>query len=213
LWFAIGAEAGPVTERTRRNKKFEASLDTEARLRVGSRIRDLRKGKALSLPKLAKLTGIAASNLSSLELNKSSPTLNTLIRIAAAFNMKLGAFLDEVVYEKAVVRRKGQGQKLTTKTPGHAVEILAGDEPHHTFEASHVTIKARTKPLAIVSRETDLFVYCLEGEISIRVENTDHSLKTGDTLYLLASATARFINSGAGTVRLLFLRAPSGIGL
>lgn len=202
-----------MTERTRGNKKLEVSPNTEARLRVGSRIRELRKRKGFSLPKLAQLTGIAASNLSSLELNKSSPTLNTLIRIAAAFNMKLGAFLDEVVYEKAVVRLKGQGRKLKTKIPGHAVEILAGDEPHHKFEAWHVTIKARTKPLAIVSRETDLFVYCLEGEISIRVENTNHNLKAGDCLYLLASTTVRLTNSGPGTVRLLFVRAPGGFEL
>jgi transcriptional regulator with XRE-family HTH domain len=202
-----------VAERTRKEKKLEHNSGAGPRLDVGSRIRDLRKKNGLSLPKLAKLTGIAASNLSSLELNKSSPTLNTLIRIAAAFNMKLGAFLDEVVYEKAVVRRKGQGQKLNTKIPGHAVEILAGDEPHHKFEAWHVTIKARTKPLAIVSRETDLFVYCLEGEISIRVENTNHGLKAGDTLYLVASATASFANSSSGTVRLLFVRAPGAIRL
>ncbi|MBM4328793.1 MAG: helix-turn-helix transcriptional regulator, partial [Deltaproteobacteria bacterium] len=98
-----------MTKRTQGEKKLEESAKPGTRLRVGPNIRELRKRKGLSLPKLAKLTGIAASNLSSLELNKSSPTLNTLVRIAAAFNMKLGAFLDEVVYEKAVVRRRGQG--------------------------------------------------------------------------------------------------------
>ncbi|MEW6113887.1 MAG: XRE family transcriptional regulator [Thermodesulfobacteriota bacterium] len=202
-----------MTERTRSGKKLEHSSDAGAWPNVGSRIRDLRKKEGLSLPKLAKLTGIAASNLSSLELNKSSPTLNTLIRIAAAFNMKLGAFLDEVVYEKAVVRRKGQGEKPKTKIPGHTVEMLAGDHAHHTLQAWLVAIKARSKPFAIVSRDTDLFVYCLEGEISVRVENTNHSLKAGDTLYLLASTTARFTNSGAGTARMLFVRVAGAIAL
>ncbi len=56
---------------------------------VGARIRLYRRKKNLSLTDLSRLTGIAASNLSSIELNKTSPTLNTLIKIADAFDMKV----------------------------------------------------------------------------------------------------------------------------
>ena len=44
---------------------------------IGAKIRWYRKRKNISLAQLSAVTGIAASNLSSIELNKTSPTLNT----------------------------------------------------------------------------------------------------------------------------------------
>jgi transcriptional regulator with XRE-family HTH domain len=70
---------------------------------VGAKIRAFRKAKGLSLVELSKRTGIAPSNLSSIELNKSSPTLSTLLKIAHAFEMRLGEWLDEALYSKATL--------------------------------------------------------------------------------------------------------------
>jgi transcriptional regulator with XRE-family HTH domain len=69
---------------------------SSSEIHVAEQIRAFRKKKKLSLTDLSKLTGIAASNLSSIELGKSSPTLNTLVKIASAFHLRAGLFLDEV---------------------------------------------------------------------------------------------------------------------
>ena len=54
-------------------------------INLGANIRASRNKRKMSLTELSEKTGIAASNLSSIELGKSSPTLNTLVKIAAAF--------------------------------------------------------------------------------------------------------------------------------
>ncbi len=72
----------------------------QSEIDAGAKIRSYRKRKGLSLTRLSEITGIAASNLSSLELNKTSPTLQTLARIADAFDVKISEFLDEIFYRK-----------------------------------------------------------------------------------------------------------------
>jgi transcriptional regulator with XRE-family HTH domain len=152
---------------------------------VGSKIRELRKRKNLSLTRLSELTGIAASNLSSLELNKSSPTLNTLVRIADAFNMKVSEFLDEVVYEKVVLRRRGQGTSLETASPGHSVTVLFGDEPHHMLESRLIALVPESREFAVVPSETDRYLFCFEGTVAVRVGGVEYGLDAGDSMYLL----------------------------
>lgn len=69
--------------------------------RVAARIRGYRLKRGITLNQLSERTGIAASTLSAMETNKSSPTLNTLINIAKVFNVRAGEFLDAIVYPSA----------------------------------------------------------------------------------------------------------------
>lgn len=74
---------------------------------VGSKIRIFRLRKKISLNELSRMTGIAVSNLSSMELGKSSPTLSTLVKIADAFEVRAGVFLDErTLQESSVVQKE-----------------------------------------------------------------------------------------------------------
>jgi transcriptional regulator with XRE-family HTH domain len=183
-------------------------------INVGEQIRAFRKKKKLSLTDLSKLTGIAASNLSSIELGKSSPTLNTLVKIASAFQLRAGVFLDEVLYKKAVFCPKGEGAKDEALSSGVSTELLTGNASLNRMEAGIVSLKGPGQWVPSEDHSTDHFVYCLHGAVTAEVDNEFYRLDPGDGLYLLPEARVSFANRTQGESSLLVvtLKAADGWG-
>ncbi|MEJ2716426.1 MAG: helix-turn-helix domain-containing protein [Deltaproteobacteria bacterium] len=178
---------------------------TPPEIDVGSKIRAFRKRNGLSLNQLSQLTGIAASNLSAIERNKSSPTLRTLVRIASAFHMRAGAFLDEVMHPNATLWRKGEGMRVDTGSDAHSVHILA-DEPHRGVTAPRIiTLDPDSQSLRADGEDRDRFVHCLEGHVSVSAAGEDYELSAGDSLYLRPYSRASLLNRGSVVASLLMV--------
>ncbi len=178
---------------------------TSSFIDVGAKIRAYRKRKQLSLTDLSRMTGIAASNLSSIELNKSSPTLATLMKIADAFGMKAGAFVDEAIYRKAVQCPAGGGKQIKTDSPVGSVLLLTAGISLNKLEVRIISLEKRTGSIDFESTGTDRFVYCLEGRIIAQVDDEAFSLRKGDSLYLLPEAGVTFESTGPGAASFLLV--------
>jgi transcriptional regulator with XRE-family HTH domain len=161
---------------------------------VGALIRAYRKKKKLSLMELSNRTGIAASNLSSIELGKSSPTLSTLMKIAAAFGMRAGQFLEDAFQRKAVLCPRGEGKELKTGSPEISVQVLTGDAAFSKLGAGIIRLAASSS--YVHAEKTDRFVHCLEGRLSATVEDESYALHPGDSLYVLPDAALNLENKG-----------------
>jgi DNA-binding XRE family transcriptional regulator len=182
---------------------------TDTEIDVGSRIRAYRKRIGISLTELSRLTGIAASNLSSIELNKTSPTLGTILKIAEAFGMRVAPFLDEVLYRKAVVRKGKKPEQPDNGQMRPRSLNLTDDVMLNMMDARIIHLLPNMEPVLAETPGTDRFAYCLEGEISVEVKN-DHfyCLVKGDSIYLLPDAVAYFnVTEGPGA-SLLLVNAP-----
>ena len=62
---------------------------------VGSRIRELRKGRHLTQTELSEKIGIAQSDLSRMEQGEYKVGLDTLLKILGTFNLGIGEFFEE----------------------------------------------------------------------------------------------------------------------
>jgi XRE family transcriptional regulator, regulator of sulfur utilization len=185
---------------------------TSSDIDIGANIRAFRQKKKLSLNELSRLTSISASNLSSMELGKSSPTLSTLTKIAAAFDMKPGAFLDEVLYHKAVLCRKSDFTDKLTETDDFSMGVLTANVHANRMESSILVLKPRGKPLRAWGEGADRFLYCLRGEVTASVGDEFYVLGEEDSLYLLPEATTELRNPGATDASLLIVRLKSRRG-
>lgn len=152
---------------------------------IGAAIRALRKRKGFSLNLLAEKTGIAASNLSSIELNKTSPTLHTLVRIASAFDLKVGQFLDQVVYRKAVIY-KGDSKPDDPATPAAVTETILGGGPTDSIEARVTKLTPSRATVSLGRLDRDMLIYCIEGRASIQVSDEAFGLQPKDALLVYA---------------------------
>ena len=66
---------------------------------VGSRIRELRKGRRLTQTELSEKIGIAQSDLSRMEQGEYKVGLDTLFKILQVFDLKMGEFFEETESE------------------------------------------------------------------------------------------------------------------
>ncbi len=73
-------------------------MDAEMRLNrlMGARIRTVRKKRSMTLRQLAQKTVLSVSLLSQIEVGKSSASISTLHKIAAALGVPLAYLLDGV---------------------------------------------------------------------------------------------------------------------
>jgi transcriptional regulator with XRE-family HTH domain len=62
---------------------------------VGSRIRELRKGRRLTQMELSEMIGVAQSDLSRMEQGEYKVGLDTLFKILQVFDLKMGEFFGE----------------------------------------------------------------------------------------------------------------------
>lgn len=178
---------------------------TPSEIDIGANIRAFRQKKRLSLNELSQLTGISASNLSSMELGKSSPTLSTLTKIAAAFDMKPGAFLDEVLYRKAVLCRSSDLNDALPASDHSSLLMLTAHVHSNQMDASIIGIEPGNVPVPAGREGSERFLYCLFGRVVAKIDDEAYDLQQGDGLYLLPEAKVELHNESEPDASLLIV--------
>ncbi len=157
----------------------------------------------LSLTELSRLTGIAASNLSAIELGKSSPTLSTFLKIASAFNMRAGAFLEEALHRKVVHCTK-DAYPIETQSSGVSILSFTEAIPVGKLKVRSVILREMHSPWT-QENTTEQFVYCVSGSLLAKTEQEVLTLSEGEGLYLFPGARVGFERSGVGESQLLLV--------
>jgi XRE family transcriptional regulator, regulator of sulfur utilization len=170
---------------------------------IGAKIRSYRKRKNVSLAQLSKVTGIAASNLSSIELNKTSPTLNTLAKIADAFGVRIGEFLNGILYKKVVICEQNHRTLLQRQKNTILEYLLTADAVLNRLEARILIFPPNSGPTSFSPENTDRFAFILKGDISLMTEEGDIQLTEGQGVYLAPDSVVSLENRGHTTARML----------
>lgn len=175
---------------------------------LGAKLRQLRLRKKIALVDLGRHTGLSASMLSQLETGKMVPTLPTLARIAAVFDVGLEHFFDDRRRRKlfTVVRADERikfPERADSPVPSYFFECLAFAAQGKGMQAYLAEFPARAAD-AIKEHfhEGSEFLFMLEGSISIHFQSEDHVLKNGDSVYFDASEphSYRGLKSGGRAV-------------
>ncbi len=172
---------------------------------VGSRIKQIRMDRNLSIRAVARMSGISINALSRIERNLSSPSVSTLYKIAQAMDVPLVSFFKETSSHNPVVFcKKEQSVKipfLRGLWEGLACEKFAGG-----IEPFLLTLEAGGgSGRFLMHHSGDEFVYCLEGQIEYEVEKERYLLEAGDSLMFLAHRDHRWRNAGKEPCRALII--------
>ncbi len=79
-----------------RDKGLVMAPDSHVNKEIGTKIRNLRKDKNMTLKQLANRTGLSVSLISQIELAKTSASVSTLYKIACALTVKIGVFFEQL---------------------------------------------------------------------------------------------------------------------
>jgi len=180
---------------------------------IGEKLRTLRLRKKLGLVELGRHTGLSAAMLSKLERSKLYPTLPTLARIAAVFNVGLDYFFtdDRKRHVVALVRR-GERQRFPER-PGtsdvayffETLDYPANSRKINSYYAEFQTL-AREKLKAHNHAGVEL-VYVIAGSLVVTIGSEPHQLAAGDSIYFDSSVPHTYWKSEDGPCSALVITA------
>lgn len=193
---------------------LSATLDQGLReYGLGPRIRQLRLKKKMGLVELGRHTGLSPALLSKIERGRLFPTLPTLLRIALVFSVGLEFFFAGS-REKPVVAVMRKSDRLAlpdqpgTRHPNYrfeSLDFLATERRFNSYLAEFFPVPAehlRTHTHAGVE-----FIYCLQGTLSVHVEQVPHLLRAGDSMYFDATVPHAYRRSRGAVCRALVVTA------
>ena len=178
---------------------------------IGKKINQLRLAKGYSQRKLAKLSGLTNTSISSIERNKVSPAVNTLKAILTVLGSDLTTFFsDEWKEPKARV----------IVTPKDLLEL---SEPNSKVSLKQVYNCSRTRNLGFlietyqpnssteekIAHEGEEIGTVIEGKIIIRIEDSTYLLNQGDSYVIDTIQPHTFINPTESVTRIVSAHTPT----
>jgi transcriptional regulator with XRE-family HTH domain len=160
--------------------------------RIGSKIRQLREAKEMTVEELAEASQSSEELIQQLENGALVPSLTPLLKIARALGVRLGTFLDDMPQNGPVIVRAGRSENIvrfsgkTERPKKSALEFysLASDKADRQMEPFIIDIHlSPNESHQLSSHEGEEFIYVLSGEIEIFYGKDVQRLKAGDSIY------------------------------
>lgn len=189
------------------SRKIEEETALPDRVRVGARLREIRKGQRLTLKSLSQRSGVALSTLSKMELGQISASYEKLAAVARALAVDIaqlfGAAPSAEVDSGAIVVRSVLKSAPRYDTENYDLRMLATTFPAKRMTPAWGRIDARRLEefSDFVRHPGQEFVMVLSGTVRIQFE-------TGEAITLKRQESAYF-DSGVGHVYLSTSRKPA----
>ncbi len=172
---AVAAKSGPRT--------------ADEALPVGSRIRQIRTQKGLTLADVAQRTGLDEQTLSDIEEASASPPLGVLVRLGKALEMKLGTLIATGEDRPYAVVRVHERQKMSRYASqrgtryGYTYQALAPQKKNRSMEPFLVTLEPIEEDVPPSTHDGEEFIFVLEGKLEVTIGDVKEILERGDTIY------------------------------
>ena len=161
---------------------------------VASSLRQLREARGISMRTLATKSGLSANALSMIERGRTSPSVSTLYKLAAALGVSITAFFGSESEKKRIVFLRSDERTRISFTRG-LFEALGGEQFAGHVEPFMLILEsgAVSGNHAIVHSGHE-FVFCLLGQLEYQVEKQVYLLSAGDSLLFESKMEHRWKN-------------------
>lgn len=179
----------------------------------GSRIREMRKRRGLTLKEVAEATGYTIGHISQIERDLKSPSLVALRKIAACLNCsEVWLIMDdsELSAKSSEEGRKLKESYLMRKENRIPMKIPEIDVSYSIFtpsklpnaqEAQMTGLIVRLKPNTWVTEKMishgnyDESLLLLKGELELRIDNSTYMIYEGDSFYIPKNCLHNYLNT------------------
>ncbi len=188
------------------NNIFIVPAKKEPAFNIGGQIKNARIRLGMSQKDLADKIGLTSSFISQIENNQISPSLNSFLQIAEA----LGISPDDLLQKE---KKRDEADWLFKK--GHTLQSLLKKEDGYSLfnivsndkTSAYLTVinaGAELDSHFLNSKKNEL-IHVLKGTVSVKIENSEKMLSSGDSIYLEHSLPLVWKNSSEEEVELLVI--------
>lgn len=172
---------------------------------IGSRVRELRNARGLTLQSLADMTGLSPSLLSLVERGKTSPSIGTLVSVAHA----LGVHMNDLVPGEQTAReapvQRPDDQRVYSTPEGVTRRILRDDR----VRGLEIAVNQYAPDGRSADRELHHggyeYGFVLEGVLTVDLEGESFALEPGDSIAYDSTRPHRIVNQGSATAKAIWV--------
>lgn len=171
---------------------------------IGGRLRQLRLRRGLSLAHVAKAVGISLGFLSALERSHMSASVSTLRKLARFYKTNILDFFDPAEAHAPLV--PPDKRKVLEAGPGVRMELLAWGNT--VMEPHLFRIAPQSGSGESYHHEGEEFLYILQGELQISLQEEEYHLHPGDSFYFESATPHSWKNPGQSETWVLWVNTP-----
>lgn len=152
------------------------------------RLKTFRRARLLTLEQLAERTNLTKSYLSKLERGLSEPSISTVLKLAAAYDVDISELIGTEKEDGAGVSVVRFGERtpldLPNKDAGYHYEAVAGKRTFRSMNPFIVRPPHQTQDAAAVFPHAgEEFMLVLKGSATVSVGEQTFELASGDSIY------------------------------
>jgi transcriptional regulator with XRE-family HTH domain len=188
---------------------FVRSEGQSTEMQVGTKIREIRNDRKLSLRIMAERSGLNINTLSMIEKGKTSPSVGTLQRIAKVLDVPIVSLFDSGQLSKPIIFT-GHDQRPEATCCEAIVQNLAKGLKDSTIEPFVISMQENvTSGGRTIVHSGYEFAYCLSGKILYVIEEDEYPMKAGDSIVFAAQLPHRWQNINNGESQFMLVLTPA----
>ncbi len=179
-----------------------------APIEVGTRIKDYRQRRKLSLRELAQALGCSASFLSRVETNKTSPTLRQLERLAQALSTSVEELISPGLPSSRpmVIRHASKRRTTLGRWNGVSMQHLLPYDLGRSFAALMLVLEKGGQSGRIHARRSvPELAIVLRGSVRFELADAVHRLDQGDCICYDISVPHQWSNLHSGPTEVVLI--------
>lgn len=183
-------------------------------MRIGKKIKQLRKKYKLSMTELSRKSGVQLATLSRIENRKMTGTVESHLQIAKAFGIDIIELYGDENPQYRCIEAKGQKSdpELIDYNQRSSYEILTTKILSKKMMPLLIKIEPGGKTGIEESPEgSEKFIWILKGHVTAYIAQKAYALEESNTLYFSASAPHYFANTSEEEARILCIATPVSI--
>ncbi|MGN5883916.1 helix-turn-helix domain-containing protein [Staphylococcus simulans] len=175
---------------------------------IGLNLRNLRKIKRLTQEELAERTDLSKGYISQIESGQSSPSMETFLQLLEVLGTTPERFFKGEEQEK-VLYPKAEQAVYDEYDDGYILNWPVARSNDFEMEPLILTLRPQTAYKAFKPSDSDTFVYCLKGELTLTLGETVYHAQKGDALYFKAHEKHQLSNTTQSEVKAMIVATAS----
>lgn len=170
---------------------------------IGEKIKQLRKSKKRTLKEVSEQMNLSISFLSQVERLKCSLTLESLKKISDALNVNPSYFFSDYDEPTQSMVIRGFDNDLDTAMNQFIYKDLSGNKNNLGFNPILIVLNPnenKGNPFSHIGNE---FLYVLEGELTVLIDNDEFFLNANDSIIIDANHPHYWLNRTDQPVKFL----------
>lgn len=178
---------------------------------IGTKLKSTRLKRDLTIQELAAASGVSANMISRIERGLTTPSVELLMKLATAFGLSIGYFIEEAAKGvQVILSRHGEGKPIFFFEEKHQIVSLTHGIRDPGFSVFIDTLEQGCSSGAGgMVQSGEEFAYVLTGELEFVIDGEVYMLQEGDSIAFKASQPHRWRNLHNGRTRVLWAISPA----